>query len=237
VFAESQAADAYWDAWSPLPVPFSTRDGAKVPGHWQTFGQRSSLLSRGPRLATNPAGAILNYLYALLEADTILACHAVGLDPGLGIFHVDQRDRASLALGLMETVRPLVDSYVLALLTQRTLAAGDFVETRQGACRVQPRLASELAAMLTAWRHHVAPIVEQPAHALADSTTARLPLLTPLTRANQLARWDKTRARAGTTLALPVSCPRLRCAAPRPAAPVLRSVRCRTSRAARRSRS
>jgi CRISPR/Cas system-associated endonuclease Cas1 len=67
-------------------------------------------------LATNPAGAILNYLYSLVEAETTLACHAVGLDPGLGIFHVDQRDRASLALDLMEAVRPLVDSYVLALV-------------------------------------------------------------------------------------------------------------------------
>jgi CRISPR/Cas system-associated endonuclease Cas1 len=87
-----------------------------VPEHWRTFGQRSSLLSKGPRLATNPAGAILNYLYSLVEAETTLACHAVGLDPGLGIFHVDQRDRASLALDLMEAVRPLVDSYVLALV-------------------------------------------------------------------------------------------------------------------------
>jgi hypothetical protein len=29
-------------------------------------------------LARNPAGAILGYRYALLEAETILACHAVG---------------------------------------------------------------------------------------------------------------------------------------------------------------
>jgi hypothetical protein len=76
-----------------------------------------------------------------------------------------------------------------------------------------PRLAGELAGTLSAWRHHVAPIVEQTAHALADSTTARLPLLTPLTQANQRAARDKrgpnrhTRVRAGTTLALPVSCP------------------------------
>jgi len=212
VFAESQAAEAYWEAWSPLRLPFSTRDSAKLPDHWQTVGQRSSLLSHGPRLATNPAGAILNYLYALLEAETILACHAVGLDPGLGIFHVDQRDRASLALDLMEAVRPLVDSYVLALLTQRMLSANDFVETRQGVCRLQPRLAGELAATLTAWRQHVAPIVEQTAHALAKSTAARLPLLTPLTRANQRAVWEKrapdrtVRRARDEHLSLPPSC-------------------------------
>ena len=54
-----------------------------------------------------------------------------------------------------------------------------------------PRLAGELAGTLSAWRHHVAPIVEQTAHALADSTTARLPLLTPLTRANHRAAWNQ----------------------------------------------
>jgi hypothetical protein len=213
LFAESQAAEAYWNAWAPLPIPFPAREVARLPEHWQTFGQRSSLLSKGPRLATNPAGAILNYLYALLEAETILGCYAVGLDPGLGIFHVDQRDRGSLALDLMEAVRPIVDSYVLALLTQRTLAAADFIETRQGACRLKPRLAGELAETLTAWRHHVAPVVEQTAHTLVEGSPSRLPRLTPLTRANQLARWDKrapnrrTHTPAGLTLALPKTCP------------------------------
>ncbi|HEX4033854.1 MAG TPA: CRISPR-associated endonuclease Cas1 [Solirubrobacteraceae bacterium] len=212
LFAESQAADVYWQAWSPLPVAFSARGGARVPEHWRTFGQRGSLLSGGPRLATNPAGAILNYLYALLEAETVLACHAVGLDPGLGIFHTDRRDRASLALDLMEAVRPLVDSYVLALITQRTMAASDFVETRQGACRLQPRLARELAMTLSAWRRRTAPVVERSAHALAESSPARLPLLTPLTRANQRAAWDSRSPGRGLRqtrdghLSLPSSC-------------------------------
>jgi CRISPR-associated endonuclease Cas1 len=213
LWAESQAADAYWSAWSGLPLPFPARETSSLPEHWLTFGRRSSLLSRGPRLATNPAGAILNYLYALLEAETTFACQAVGLDPGLGIFHVDRRDRASLALDLMEAVRPLVDSYVLALVTQRTLAVRDFAETRQGACRLVPKLAGDLAETLPAWRHHVAPIVEQAAHVFAESSRSRLPLLTPLTRTNQLARWDthtpkrRTHTPAGTTLALSVSCP------------------------------
>jgi len=191
VYAESQAADAYWGAWSMLPMPFRARDAAALPEHWRTFGQRSSLLTKGPRLATNPGGAILNYLYALVEAETILACHGVGLDPGIGIFHVDQRDRASLALDLMESARPIVDSYVLALLTQRALAASDFIETRQGACRLAPTIVADFADTLPAWRRHVAPVVEHVAHALAPSSPSRLPHLTPLTRANHHAAWDE----------------------------------------------
>ena len=39
-----------------------------------------------------------NYLSSLVEAEAILACQAVGLDPGLGIIHADARGRPSLAL-------------------------------------------------------------------------------------------------------------------------------------------
>lgn len=83
----TEAASAYWHAWAPLPVRFSSRDARKLPEHWIGFGQRASRITGGPRTATNPANAILNYLYSLLGAEAIFACHGVGLDPGLGIFH------------------------------------------------------------------------------------------------------------------------------------------------------
>jgi CRISPR-associated endonuclease Cas1 len=213
LLAESLAADAYWQAWATLPLPFGQRDVATVPEHWRRFGQRRSLLTSGPRNATNPAGAILNYLYALIEAETTLALHAVGLDPGIGIFHVDQRDRDSLTLDAMEALRPLADAYVLALLTQRTLSPRDFVETRQGGCRLHPRFAGELADTLTAWRGHAAPLAEDLAHAFAASSPGKLPLLTPLTRRNQREALDerlplrRTHVPAGVALALPASCP------------------------------
>jgi CRISPR-associated protein Cas1 len=189
--AEAQAAAAYWQAWSALPIPFPPAEARKLPDHWLTFGQRASLITGGPRLATNPAGAILNYLYALLEAETILACHALGLDPGLGIFHTDQRGRASLALDVMEAARPAVDAYILALLTQRTLSPREFVETREGACRITPRLAGDLADTCPAWGQHIAPEVEWVAHTLTKHSSARLPLRTPLTRRNRKEAWDE----------------------------------------------
>jgi CRISPR-associated endonuclease Cas1 len=210
--AEAQAASAYWQAWSSLTVPLVARDAAKLPEHWLTFGQRASLLTGGPRLASNPPNAILNYLYALLEAETILACHAVGLDPSLGIFHTDQRDRASLAFDAMEAVRPAVDAYLLALLTQRTLSVRDFAETRQGACRMTQRLAASLAETSTAWRDQIAPVVERVAHTLAGHATAPVPRFTPLTRSNWKAAWDerapnrRERIKSGSTLELAATC-------------------------------
>ncbi len=170
---EAQAAASYWRAWTSLPLPFGRQDTNGAPEHWRRFGQRASLLTSGPRLASNPANAILNYLYALLEAETTIACHRLGLDPGIGIFHADRRNRDSLALDIMEAARPVVDAYVLALLTQRTLARSDFVENRQGACRLAPRIAARLAETVVSWKHHVAPIAEQVAHTLATTPTVR----------------------------------------------------------------
>jgi CRISPR-associated endonuclease Cas1 len=218
--AEARAAAAYWQAWAQLPIPFPPAEARNLPEHWTVFGQRASLITGGPRLATNPAGAILNYLYALLEAETIFACHALGLDPGLGIFHTDQRDRASLALDAMEAARPAVDAYLLALLTQRRLSPREFVETRQGACRITPRLAGELADTCPAWRQHIGPVVEWVAHTLTKHSPARLPLRTPLTRRNSKQAWDqrapdrrRRRSRA-EFVALPNTC--RDCGAPLP---------------------
>jgi CRISPR/Cas system-associated endonuclease Cas1 len=56
------------------------------------------------RLATNTANAMLNYLYAVLESETRLACAALGLDPGLGVLHVDAQFRDSLAFDVMEPI-------------------------------------------------------------------------------------------------------------------------------------
>ncbi len=89
---------------------------------------------------------MLNYGYAILETEAILACHVTGLDPALGLMHTDTRYRGSLASDLMEPVRPIVDKVVLDSVTGRELARGDVVETREGVCRLGPDLARQLAA-------------------------------------------------------------------------------------------
>lgn len=208
VGAEASAAEAYWEAWAEVPVPFGKRDRERAPDHWLRFGQRHSPLSRSPRLAANPANAILNYLYALLEAETTLACLALGLDPGLGIFHEDRRSRASLALDLLEAARPTVDAYLLGLLSHRTLRARDFAETRRGTCRIGERLARELASTSASWRSHVAPIVERSAAAIGASAgiTSATPLTQTNRRAGLRARGMKTAASHAAAPRLPHSC-------------------------------
>jgi CRISPR-associated endonuclease Cas1 len=70
---ESQAARAYWSAWSTLPINFPKNDVKRTPQHWLAFGARVSPLTGSPRLACNPPNAILNYLYSLLESEARLA--------------------------------------------------------------------------------------------------------------------------------------------------------------------
>src|SRR2546422_764129 len=127
---ESQAAVAYWSAWHAVPVMFPKNDLRRVPDHWRIFGTRKSPLSGSPRLAVNPPNAILNYLYALLESESRLAAAALGLDPGIGVLHVDTDARDSLACDLMEAVRPQVDAYLFDWITRQPLHREWFFEER-----------------------------------------------------------------------------------------------------------
>ncbi|MDP9366395.1 MAG: CRISPR-associated endonuclease Cas1 [Chloroflexota bacterium] len=189
--AEAKAANAYWGAWSSIPMPWARKGTDRVPEHWRTFGTRSSPLTGSPRSAANPANAILNYLYAILEAEARIALLAVGLDPGMGVLHADLKARDSLALDLMEAVRPKVDASVLGLLRSHTFAARDFFETRHGACRVLPPLTNRLAETAPTWARTVAPVAESVARDLfrpegrAAKRDRTMP--TPLTEANRSA--------------------------------------------------
>ena len=180
---ESQAALAYWEAWRYLDVLFVHRDKPRVPEHWLTFGVRRSLLTHNPRKATNPANAILNYLYAILEAEARIAALTMGLDPRIGIMHADLKARDSFACDLMEPVRPKVDNFALDLLQHRTFKKTDFFETREGACRVMPPFTQTLIDTSPRWAKELAPIAESVAQRLLSGGKNAIgrALPTPLT--------------------------------------------------------
>jgi CRISPR-associated endonuclease Cas1 len=190
---EAQASNSYFGAWTgSVGCRFAARDADKVPVHWSWFGSRASQLrprhsGRSPREAADPINALLNYGYALAEAEARLAILAVGLDPGLGIVHTDIKNRDSLALDLLEPLRPVVERHILTLLATRHFTSHDFHETRQGACRLLPPLTHELASHITDYAQAVAPIAEQVAHALASSSPGKIALTTPLSRHNMSA--------------------------------------------------
>lgn len=157
---ESQAALAYWGAWKTLQINFPKSDLCRIPEHWKMFGGRVSPLTGSPRLAANPPNAMLNYLYALLESEARLALAALGLDPGLGVLHVDTPTRDSLACDVMEPIRPQVDAYVLRWITHEMLKREWFFEERDGNARLMGTFAARLCETLPTWRRAIAPIAE-----------------------------------------------------------------------------
>jgi CRISPR-associated endonuclease Cas1 len=194
---EAHAARAYWSAWNTLPVGFPKNELHRIPEHWCSFGTRFSPLTRSPRLAANPANAILNYLYAVLESEARLAASALGLDPGLGVLHVDTSARDSLACDLMEPVRPQVDAYLLDWITRQPLSRAWFFEKGDGNCRLMAPLATRLAETAQTWGRAIAPIAEWVARAFW-STIRRpdSPMATRLTQGNR-------RKRHGDSIAVP----------------------------------
>jgi hypothetical protein len=202
---EARAARVYWKAWRTVPITFPDKELPRVPEHWRSFDSRISPLTGSPRLAANPINAILNYLYALLEAECRLAIAALGLDPEMGVLHMDTINRDSFACDLMETIRPDVDAYVLNRILRQPLKRNWFFEERNGNCRLMVDLASQLAETCSTWARLVAPLAEWAVKEIASTTrTTRKP--TPATR---LTQNRKRKLTGGTFISSPKNSVRL----------------------------
>jgi CRISPR-associated protein Cas1 len=91
--------------------------------------------SRRPPL--DRINALLSFLYAMLGHDCRSASEAHGLDPQVGFLHADRPGRASLALDLMEELRPvLADRLALSLVNRGQVSADDFVVEEAGGVRL-----------------------------------------------------------------------------------------------------
>jgi CRISPR-associated endonuclease Cas1 len=153
---ESTGAKYYWQSFREVPVSFQKLDSDKVPAHWKTWGSRYSPLGGfSPRLAITPAHAIVNYLYAVLESESIIACQKMGLDPALGILHMDWQERPSLALDVMEPVRPSVDRWVFEFLASAPLEKRLLWERPDGNCRLMAEFCATLAETAPLWEKTV----------------------------------------------------------------------------------
>lgn len=186
---EARAAAEYWNSWRELPILFPRKDVGRVPSHWLTFGPRHSPLTGGPRLSVNPANSLINYTNAIAESECRLAATACGLDTGLGVLHTDTANRDSLALDLIETIRPAIESWILHWMTHEPLRRSDFIEMANGNCRLSSSLCSKLSETAPTWGRLVAPWAEYVAHALRSDHGSRPRVergfSTPLTQANR----------------------------------------------------
>lgn len=78
--------------------------------------------------------ALLSFAYSLLSNDCASALESAGLDAYVGFLHRDRPGRSSLALDLMEELRPcMADRFVLTLVNNRIVNGSDFSQSESGA--------------------------------------------------------------------------------------------------------
>lgn len=83
--------------------------------------------SRNRRPPLDPVNALLSFLYSVLANDCASALEGVGLDAYVGFLHRDRPGRTSLALDLMEELRPcMADRFALTLINNRVVGKQDF---------------------------------------------------------------------------------------------------------------
>jgi len=189
-FVEANAAACYFREWRDIPVTWPKADLPKIPDHWRFAGSRQSPLSGGPRLAVTPVHAVLNYCFALLQAETRLAVSVLGLDAGLGVgLHTDTANRDSLALDVLEPIRPQIEAWLLNWIASEPFRRSDFFETGTGNCRLMSHLCIKLGGTTSVWGKLVAPWAEYVARELSTATkSGRERNSTPPTRLTQQHR-------------------------------------------------
>jgi len=88
---------------------------------------------RSRRPPMDPINALLSFAYALLVHDVQGALEAVGLDPQVGFLHTERPGRPSLALDMMEELRPVIaDRLALSLINRQQIGAKDFERSESG---------------------------------------------------------------------------------------------------------
>lgn len=73
-----------------------------------------------------------------------IACLSADLHPGFGLFHSDRQGNSAFIFDMTEAGRPTVDQVVLDFIRKHQFAEGDCYETREGFCRLDPKITERL---------------------------------------------------------------------------------------------
>ena len=90
--------------------------------------------TRSRRPPLDKMNALLSFSYAILANDCAAALESVGLDPYIGFLHGERPGRTSLALDMMEELRPcFADRFALSCVNTRVLRPEHFESSESGA--------------------------------------------------------------------------------------------------------
>lgn len=105
---------------------------------------------RSRRPPMDNMNAVLSFLYTLLTNEAAAALEAVGLDPYVGFLHQDRPGRPSLALDLIEEMRPVfADRLALTLVNRKQIFGKGFTEKENGGILMDEDTRKKV---LTAWQ-------------------------------------------------------------------------------------
>lgn len=132
---EGQAACLYFTAFNQLILT-----------------QKDSFLmtERNRRPPLDRINALLSFLYTLLTHELVAALESIGLDPQAGFLHRDRPGRPSLALDVMEELRPhFADRLAVTLINRNQISSGGFTIKENGAVIMDDATRKEV---LIAWQ-------------------------------------------------------------------------------------
>ena len=109
-----------------------------------------NMTCRNRRPPLDRINALLSFLYTLLTHEVVAALESVGIDPQAGFLHRDRPGRPSLALDMMEELRPhLADRLAVTLINRNQIDADGFVIKESGAVIMEDKTRKEV---LVAWQ-------------------------------------------------------------------------------------
>ena len=117
-------------------------------------------MGRSRRPPLDEVNAMLSFFYTLLAHDCTAALETVGLDPQVGFYHQERPGRASLALDMMEELRPyLVDRFVVTLINNKQVSKNDFYQKENGAVFLKDEIKKKA---LQLWQMRKQDLIEHP---------------------------------------------------------------------------
>ena len=107
-------------------------------------------IERSRRPPLDNMNSLLSFYYTILANDVASALEGVGLDPYVGFLHQDRPGRPSLALDLMEELRPIfADRLALTLVNRQQIKGKGFTTKENGSVLMDDNTRKEI---LTAWQ-------------------------------------------------------------------------------------
>ena len=134
MMVEGRVASHYWQQIRkimPKKLEFTTREYQKKP--WGAGDQLNCML---------------NYGYAILEAECMRAINSSGLDVHVGFMHEMTIGKNSLAYDMQEPFRFLIDLAIIGLVEKDCMEKKDFIRTENFNLRLRPSGARKLVTQI-----------------------------------------------------------------------------------------